>query len=260
MNIPKHPDSYGLKTRDCLSILTAVVLEQFSFPNVLPVRVRACARGCAFLPVRVSDSLTLSFDSNVLRPGKCLGFGFPGLRAMANKLLLLFHSPSPNPKASSDPGMLCWGWQDFLTDDQKEQRCLLLWLRSLLLLLFLRCMSCCSPGRDMTLFAASKDVRITHTSAAPRARPLLPRQLGNERTRVRQQMHRHKHALGLGPPSSTPTPTRRISVKPPSLHAEVHTATREPADSPELLVPYTASETDDRLNPSAPYRAVIQIS
>lgn len=42
MNIPKHPDSYGLKTRDCLSILTAVVPEEFSSPNVLPVRVHAC--------------------------------------------------------------------------------------------------------------------------------------------------------------------------------------------------------------------------
>lgn len=109
MNIPKHPDSYGLKTRDCLSILTAVVLEQFSFPNVLPVCVHACmcVCECVVLSVRVSDSLTLSFDSNVLWPGKCLGFGFPGLRAMANKLLLLFHSSSPNPKASLDPGILC---------------------------------------------------------------------------------------------------------------------------------------------------------
>lgn len=113
MNIPKHPDSYGLKTHDCLSILTAVVLEQFSSPNVLLARVRVC--GCAFLSVRVSDSLTLSFDSNALWPGKHLGFGFPGLRAMASKLLLLFHSPSPNPRAGLDPGMLCWGWQDFLT-------------------------------------------------------------------------------------------------------------------------------------------------
>lgn len=42
MNIPKHPDSYGLKTRDCLCILTAVVLEQFSAPDVLPMHVHAC--------------------------------------------------------------------------------------------------------------------------------------------------------------------------------------------------------------------------
>lgn len=121
MNIPKHPDSYGLKTRDCLSILTAVVLEQFSFPTGLPACVHACVCvcGCAFLPVRGSDSLTLSFASNVLWPGKCLGFGFPGSRAMANKLLLLFCSPSPNPKASLDPGMLCWGWQDFLTPSKR---------------------------------------------------------------------------------------------------------------------------------------------
>lgn len=57
MNIPKHPDSYGLKTRDCLCILTAVVLEQFSAPDVLPacvhagVPVRAGVRRC--LGVRV---------------------------------------------------------------------------------------------------------------------------------------------------------------------------------------------------------------
>lgn len=51
MNIPKHPDSYGLKTRDCLCILTAVVLEQFSAPDVLPARVHAGVRRC--LGVRV---------------------------------------------------------------------------------------------------------------------------------------------------------------------------------------------------------------
>lgn len=91
MNIPKHPDSYGLKTRDCLSILTAVVLEQFSSPNILPMHVHTCVPecGCAWLPVRVSELLTLFFDSNVLQPGKCLGFGFLGSRAMANKLLPL---------------------------------------------------------------------------------------------------------------------------------------------------------------------------
>lgn len=141
MNIPKHPDSYGLKTRDCLSILTAVVLEQFSSPNVLPVRVHACVPecGCAWLSVRVSELLTLSFDSNVLWSGKCLGFGFPGSRAMANKLLLLSHSLSPSPKASVDPSMLCWSWQDFLTDEQKEQLCLLLLLCSLLVLLLVQC-------------------------------------------------------------------------------------------------------------------------
>lgn len=43
MNIPKHPDSYGLKTRDCLSILTAVVLEQSPFPGAVSMRVCACA-------------------------------------------------------------------------------------------------------------------------------------------------------------------------------------------------------------------------
>lgn len=43
MNIPKHPDSYGLKTRDCLSILTAVVLEQSPSPGAGSARVRACA-------------------------------------------------------------------------------------------------------------------------------------------------------------------------------------------------------------------------
>lgn len=119
MNIPKHPDSYGLKTRDCLSILTAVVLEQSNPPSpalspCVCARVRALLSGC------VSHSLTLPLHSSVLWPEKCLRFGFPGLRAMANKLLLLSHSPSPSPKVSSGPGMLCWGWQGFLMDEQKE--------------------------------------------------------------------------------------------------------------------------------------------
>lgn len=126
MNIPKHPDSYGLKTRDCLSILTAVVLEQSPFAGAVSVRVRACA--CA--PVGMCEPFpdTLSLHSNVLWPGECLRFGFPGLRAMANKLLLLSHSPSPSPKAGLGPGMLCRGWQGLLTDEQKEQLCLLPWL------------------------------------------------------------------------------------------------------------------------------------
>lgn len=227
MNIPKHPDSYGLKTRDCLSILTAVVLEQFFFPSVLPVCVHACVCvcGCVFLSVRVSNSLTLSFDSNVLWLGKCLGFGFPGLRAMANKLLLLFHSPSPSPKASLDPGMLCWGWQDFLSDDQKEQLCLLLWLCSLLLLLFLRYMSCCSPGRDMTLFAASKDVRITHTSIVPHARSLLPRQLRN--TQAHSQTDAPTQTRTQTQPSQLYTHANRQDKHKPTLtvHQDPHAQT-----------------------------------
>lgn len=133
MNIPKHPDSYGLKTRDCLSILTAVVLEQSPSPGAGSARVRARVR--ALLSGCVSHSLTLSLHSNVLWPGKCLRFGFPGLRAMANKSLLLSHSPSPSPKAGLGSGMLCWGWQGFLTDEQKEQLCLLPWLWS--------CCCCC---------------------------------------------------------------------------------------------------------------------
>lgn len=57
MNIPKHPDSYGLKTHDCLSILTAVALEQFSSPNVL--LTRACARVCVSVGTceRFADTL-----------------------------------------------------------------------------------------------------------------------------------------------------------------------------------------------------------
>lgn len=96
----------------------ATILLSYRSPRVR-ARVRVCVCGCAFLPVRGSDSLTLSFASNVLWPGKCLGFGFPGSRAMAYKLLLLFCSPSPNPKASLDPSMLCWGWQDFLTPSKR---------------------------------------------------------------------------------------------------------------------------------------------
>lgn len=176
MNIPKHPDSYGLKTRDCLSILTAVVLEQSPFPGAVSACVRALLSGC------VSHPLTLPLHSTVLWPGKCLRFGFPGLRAMANKSLPLSHSSSPSPKAGLGPGMLCRGWQGFLTDEQKEQLCLLPWLWSLLLLLFLRCMSRRSPGRAMTLFAASRDVRITHTSVVPHA-PSCPRQLRHEHKR-----------------------------------------------------------------------------
>jgi len=268
-NIPKHPDSYGLKTQDCLSILTAVVLEPSSFAKALPARVHACARVCAcvcvLLSVRVSDSLTLSFDSNVLWRGKCLGFGFPGSRAMADKLLLPLHSPSPSPKASLDPGMLCWGWQDFLTDDQKEQLCLLPWLCSLLPLRFLRSMSRCSPGGDMTLFAASKDVRITPTSAVPHAHSLPPRQLESNHTRVHNPTPRHKHALGLGPPSSTPMLTHRISINPPSLYAETrmhkrsNTGTRRQPQRYSSCCGLHPSEPTERLKPLGPHRAAAQI-
>lgn len=95
MNIAKHPDSYGLKTRGCLSILTAVVLEQFvSCRPRVHVHVCVCVYMCVFLPGHGSDSLILSLDSNELWPGKCLGFGFPGLKAMANKLGLLSLSES----------------------------------------------------------------------------------------------------------------------------------------------------------------------
>lgn len=83
----------------------------------------------------------------------------------------LSHSLSPSPKASVDPSMLCWSWQDFLTDEQKEQLCLLLWLCSLLVLLLVQRVSCHSPGGGVTLFAASKDVRTTHPSALPHPQP-----------------------------------------------------------------------------------------
>lgn len=156
----------------------------------------------------------------MLWPGKCLGFGFPGLRAMANELLLLFHSLSPSPKAGFDPGVLCWGWHGFLTDEQKEQLCLLLWLWSLLVLLFLQHVSCCRPGRGVTLFAASKDVTITPTSMALRATCLSP--ASSKQTLVHPQRHRHKHTRSLSPPSCTPTPTHRISIKAPSVYTWTH--------------------------------------
>lgn len=180
-----------------------------------------CACGCVLLPVRVSDSLTLSFDSNVLWPGKCLGFGFPGLRAMANELLLLFHSPSPSPKASLDPGMLCWGWQHFLSHDQKEQLCLLLWLCSLWPLFKVYVTPQSWQGHDMV--CSSKDVRTTHTSAVPHARSLLPRQLGNKHTRVHKQMHQHDHAPSLSPPQLY-THTNRQDARKSTLtvHRDLH--------------------------------------
>lgn len=221
MNIPKHPDSYGLKTRDCLSILTAVVLEQSPFPGAVSVRVRARVR--ALLSGCVSHSLTLSLHSTVLWPGKCLRFGFPALRAMANKLLLLSHSPNPSPKASLGPGMLCQGWQGFLTDEQKEQLCLLPWLWNLMLLLFLRCISRCSPGGDMTLFAASRDVRITHTSAVPHA-PSCPRQL-HMSTGAHQQLHPHRRVSSLSSPRFSPCQQQH---NPSSPYTRIHSTNNNP--------------------------------
>lgn len=170
---------------------------------------------------------------------------------MANELLLLFHSLSPSPKAGFNPGVLCLGWHDFLTDEQKEQLCLL-WLWSLLVLLFLQHVSCCRPGRDVTLFAASKDVTITPTSMALRATCLSP--ASSKQTLVHPQRHRHKHARSLSPPKH-PQCTLGCTY--------TNTAPREPADILRITARaalHVLSETDGRLKPSGLYRAAIQIA